>query len=188
MQLTSSMAALNSVENPSQLAFFRLNRLLDALGSGTITGFTVTHIGRGCVRGMGSRTDFSHISKLFDDTNMRSALYLFFHIALLNDFGSFALCMSDSLFGSAHCSTDSPSLFVVVYPHMCTEAIDISYYNVSRVSLFQNRESEWLRWWFVHGVYNNIRYLHCNEFNFSLFINRNVVHLQTLVKQNCRAC
>ena len=46
---------------------------------------------------------------------MRSGLYPFFHIALLNDFGSFALGMSDNLFESAHCSTASPSLSVVVY-------------------------------------------------------------------------
>ena len=68
------------------------------------------------MRGMGSRIEFSHISETFEDTKMRSGLYPFFHIALLNDFGSFALCMSDMLFESAHCSTDSPSLFVVVYP------------------------------------------------------------------------
>ena len=37
-----------------------------------------------------------------------------FHIALLNDFVSLPLCMSDRL--SAHCSTDSPSLFVEVHP------------------------------------------------------------------------
>ena len=59
---------------------------------------------------------FSHISKMFEDTKMRSGLYRFFHIALLNDFGSFALWMSDNLFESAHCSTASPSLSVVVYP------------------------------------------------------------------------
>ena len=81
------MAASNSVENPSQLALFRLKRLLDVVGCGTISGFTVTHIGRCCVRGMGSRTDFSHISKMFEDTKMRSGLYPFFHIALLKDFG-----------------------------------------------------------------------------------------------------
>ena len=54
---------------------------------------------------VGSRTDFSHI-ELFDVAN----------IALLNDFGSFALCMSDRLFDSAHSSTASPSLSVEVYP------------------------------------------------------------------------
>ena len=53
---------------------------------------------------------------MFEDTKMRSELYPFFHIALLNDFGSFALWMSENLFGSAHCSTASPSLSVVVYP------------------------------------------------------------------------
>ena len=108
------------------------------------------------MRGMGSRTDFTHISEIFDDTKMRSGLYPFFHIALLNDFGSFALGTSDRLFESAHCSTDSPSLFVVVYPQ-CTVNVEISYYNVRLVSLSQCRESEWLRWWFVHGVYKNIR-------------------------------
>ena len=48
-----------------------------------------------CVWGIGSITDLSHIFEMFGDANMRSGLYPFFHIALLNDFGSFALCMSD---------------------------------------------------------------------------------------------
>ena len=63
-----------------------------------------------------SRTDFSHISEMVEDKKVRSGLYPFFQIVLLNVFGSFALCMSDRLFQSVHCSTDSPSLFVVVYP------------------------------------------------------------------------
>ena len=45
MELTSLMAASNSVETPSHLAFLRLKRLLDVVGCGTIGGFTVTHIG-----------------------------------------------------------------------------------------------------------------------------------------------
>ena len=49
----------------------------------------------------------SHISEMFEDTKMMSGLYPFFHIALLNDFGSFALWMCDNLFESAHCSTAS---------------------------------------------------------------------------------
>ena len=53
---------------------------------------------------------------MFDDANTRSWLYHFSYIALLNDFGSFALCMSDRLFDSAHSSTASPSLSVEVYP------------------------------------------------------------------------
>ena len=110
------MAATNSVENLSQLAFFRLKCFLDVVGCGKITRFIATQIGRCCVRGMGSRTDFSHISELFDDTKMRSGLYPFFHIALLNGFDSLVLRMSDRRFESAHCSNDSPSLFVVVYP------------------------------------------------------------------------
>ena len=97
MELTSSMAASNSVENPFQLAFFRLKRILNVVGCGTITGFTVTHIGPCCVRGMGSTTDFSHISEMFNDTKMRCGLYPFFHIALFNDYSSFALIMSDRL-------------------------------------------------------------------------------------------
>ena len=43
-------------------------------------------------------------------------MYPFFHIALLNDFGRFALCMSDRLFDAAYSSTASPSLSVEVYP------------------------------------------------------------------------
>ena len=57
--------------------------------------------------GIGSRTDFSHIFEMFDDANMRSGLYPFFYISLLNDYGSFALCMSDRLFDSSHSSTAS---------------------------------------------------------------------------------
>ena len=57
----------------------------------------------------------THIQNV-EDTKMKSGLYPFFHIALLNDFGSYALCMSERMFEIAHCSTDSPSLFVVVYP------------------------------------------------------------------------
>ena len=110
------MASSKSVEKSSHLAFLRLKRLLNGVGCGTITGWTVTQIGRFCVQGIGSRTDFSHISEMFEDTKMRSGLYPFCHIALLNDFGSFALWMSDNLFESSHCSTASPSLSVVVYP------------------------------------------------------------------------
>ena len=99
------MASSKSIEKSSHLAFLGLKRLLNEVGCGTITGWTVTQIGRCCVRGIGSRTDFSHISEMFEDTKMRSGLYPFFHIALLNDFSSFALWMSDNLFESAHCST-----------------------------------------------------------------------------------
>ena len=74
---------------------------------------------------------------MFEDTKKRSGLYSFFHIALLNDFGSFALWMSDNLFESAHCSTASPSLSVVVYPQ---RAVEISYYDVRLDSLSQWRE------------------------------------------------
>ena len=97
--------------------------------------------------------EFSHIFDMLDDTRMRSGLYPFFHIALLNDFGSFASC--DRLFESTHFSTDYLSVAVCcgVSPE-CTVAVEISYYDVRLVSLSQYRESEWFRWWFVHGVYN----------------------------------
>ena len=98
MASTSSILLSRSAENPSQSAYFRLKHLLNVVGCATITGFTMTHIGRCCVWGIGSRTDFSHIFEMFDDANMRAGLYPFFHIALLNDFGSFTLCMSDRLF------------------------------------------------------------------------------------------
>ena len=113
---TSSMASSKSVEKLSHLAFLRLKRLLNRVGCGTITGWTDTEIGWCCVQGIGSRTNFSHISEMFEDTKIRSGLYPFFHIALLNDFDSFALWMSDNLFESAHCSIASPSLSFVVYP------------------------------------------------------------------------
>ena len=64
--------------------------------------------------------------------------------------------MSDRPFESAHCSTDFPSLCCGVSAE-CTVTIEISYYDVRLVSLSQCRESEWLRWWFVHGVYNNTK-------------------------------
>ena len=75
IELTYSMAVSNSVENPSQLVFFRLKCILDVVGCGTRTVFTVKYIGRCCVRRMGSRTDFSHIFEMFDDTKMRSGLF-----------------------------------------------------------------------------------------------------------------
>ena len=105
------MSSSKSVEKSSHLAFLGLKRLLNGAGCGTITGWTVTQIGRCCVRGgggIGSRTDFSHISEMFEDTKTR--------FALLNDFDSFALWMSDNLSESAHCSTASPTPSVVVYP------------------------------------------------------------------------
>ena len=52
---------------------------------------------------------------MFDDENMRSGLYPFFHIALLNYFGRFASSRSDRLFDSVHKST-ALSLLVEVYP------------------------------------------------------------------------
>ena len=116
MASTSSILLSRSAENPFQSAFFRLKRLLNVVGGATITGFTLTHIGQRCVWGIGSRTDFSHIFEMLDDANTRPGLYHIFHIALLNDVGSFALCMSDRLFDSAHRSTASPSLSVEVYP------------------------------------------------------------------------
>ena len=76
--------------------------------------------------GIGSRTDFTHIFEMFDDPNMRSGLYPFFHIAVLNDFGSFALCMSDRLFDSAHSFTASPLLLVEVYPQ-CVVAVEVEW-------------------------------------------------------------
>ena len=100
---------------PVPVSFLQV-KTSSVVGCGTIIGFTVTHIRRCCVGGLGSRTDFSHISEMVEDTKMRSGLYPFFHIALLNDFGRFALCMSDRLFEYAHYSTDSTSLFVAVYP------------------------------------------------------------------------
>ena len=133
MASTSSIILSRSAENPSQSAFFRLKRLLNVVGCPTITGFTLTQIAQCCVWGIGSRTDFSPIFEMFDDANMRSGLYPFFHIALLNDFGSFTLCMNDGLFDSAHSSTN---------------------YNIMHVSASKWREQELFSWWFVHGMYH----------------------------------
>ena len=115
MELTYLMAPSKSVETPSQLAFLRLKRLLGVVGCGTIVDFTAAQIGRCCVRGMVSRTDLSYISEMFDDRKMRSRLYPFGHIALLNDLGSLTVCMSGRLFESAHCSTYSRSLYIWIY-------------------------------------------------------------------------
>ena len=107
------------------------------------------------MRGMGFRTDFSHISEMFEDTRMKSGLYTFFHIALLIDFGSF-MCMSDMLFESAPLlHRFSVTVCCGVSPE-CTVAVEISY-TCEACFLSQCRESEWFRWWFVHGVYNNTR-------------------------------
>ena len=61
------------------------------------------------------QTSHTYLKCLTMQIIMRSWLYPFFHIALLNDFGSFVLCMSNRLFDSAHSSTASPSLSVEVY-------------------------------------------------------------------------
>ena len=103
--------------------------------------------------GIGSRTDFTHIFEMLDDENMKSGLYPFFHIALLTDFGSFALHMSDMLFDLAHSSTTSPSLSVEVYPQ--SVAVEVANYNMRHVSASKWREQELFSWWFVHGMYHN---------------------------------
>ena len=114
MTSTSSILLSNAAENPSQLPFFTLKRLLNVIGCTTITVFTRTLIEWCCVWVIGSRTDFSHIFEMFDDANMGSGLYPFFYISLFNAFGNFTLCMSDWLFDSAHRSTASLSLSVEV--------------------------------------------------------------------------
>ena len=74
------------------------------------------------------------------------------------EWASLVSCLVFSILAhtSLQISTDSLSLFVLVYHHrvMCLE---ISYYDVRLVSISQCRESKWFRWWFVHGVYNNTR-------------------------------
>ena len=86
---------------------------------------------------------------MVDDTKMGSRLNPFFHIALLNYLSSFMLYMSDGLFESAHLSI---AVCHGVSPK-CTVAVEkISYYIVRLLSLFQCMNSEWFRWWFVHGV------------------------------------
>ena len=87
---------------------------------------------------------------MFDDANMRSELYPFFRIAhaLLNDFESFALCMSDRLYDLAHRSTASPSLLVE-----SVVAVEFANYNMRHVSASRWREQELFSWWFVYGMY-----------------------------------
>ena len=41
-----------------------------------------------CVGLHESRTDFSHMFEMFDEANMMSGLYPFFHIARFNDFAA----------------------------------------------------------------------------------------------------
>ena len=82
--------------------------------------------------------------EMLDDENMRSGLYPFFHISLLNDFGSFALCMSDRLFDSSHSSTASPSLSVDqlrCIPRVCC-GFEVANYNMRHVSASKWREQE----------------------------------------------
>ena len=124
---TSSLLLSRSAENPFQPAFFRLKRLLNVVGCATITGFTLTQIGRCCVWGILSKTAFSHLFEMFDNANMRSRLYPFFHIALL--------------FDSAHSSTAARSLSVEVYPQR-------------HVSTSKWRDQELFSWWFVQGMYH----------------------------------
>ena len=45
---------------PIQFYFFRFNRLLNAVGRATSTGFTMTHMGRLLVRKIGSRLNRFH--------------------------------------------------------------------------------------------------------------------------------
>ena len=83
-------------------------------------------------------TDFSHTSEMFDDTKIRSRLYPFFHIALFNDFVSFALCTRDKLFESALLDRFT----IVVCCGVSSEGtvvVEISYYDVRLVSLSQSR-------------------------------------------------
>ena len=47
-------------------------------------------IGRCWVWGIGSRIDFPHMFPMLVEAKMRSGLYPFFHLALVNDFGSLA--------------------------------------------------------------------------------------------------
>ena len=49
--------------------------------------------------------------------------------------------MSDRLFDSAHSSTASPSLSVVVYPQ-CVVAVEVTNYNMRHVSASKWREQE----------------------------------------------
>ena len=58
------------------------------------------------------------MSAMLDDANMMYLLYPFFHLALLNDFVSFALWISVKLHESTHWSTAFPSSSVVVYPYV----------------------------------------------------------------------
>ena len=132
------MASSKSVEKSSNLAFLVLTRLLNGVCCGTITGWTVTHIWQCCVRGIGSRTDFSYIFEMFEDTKMRSGLYPFFHIALLHDFGCFALWMCDTL-NLPIARRFSVAIRCGVSPEG-TVAVEISYYDVRLDSLPQWRE------------------------------------------------
>ena len=74
-------------------------------------------------------------------TKMRSGLYPIFHIALLNDFSSFALWMSDNLFESVRFSV---AIRCGVSPEG-TVAVEIFNYDVRLDSLFQWRELERFR-------------------------------------------
>ena len=65
-----------------------LKRLPDGEGCTTIAYTDGTLL---CVYGIVFMTDFSQMLAILDDARMRSGLYPFFRIVLLNDFTSFAL-------------------------------------------------------------------------------------------------
>ena len=81
---TSSIRLSSSVEYPFQSDFLRLKRLLNVAGCATICGLASTPIRRCCVCGIGSMTDFLHMSEMLDYAKIRFVLYPFFHLALLN--------------------------------------------------------------------------------------------------------
>ena len=100
------------------VCFLQVEAFSKFAGCANVTGFTRTQIGRCCVCGIGYVADFSHMSAMLDDAKIMSGLYPFFHLALLIDFGSFALWICVKLHEFPHCSTAFPSLFVVAYPHV----------------------------------------------------------------------
>ena len=72
---TSSISLSSFVEYSFQSAFIILKRFLNVEGCATIKSFTCT---QWCVCGIGSMTDFSHMSTMLEDANMWSGLYHFF--------------------------------------------------------------------------------------------------------------
>ena len=134
MELTNLMATSKSVETPSPVIFLQVKMFLDVVVVGP--GLRSHREGDSVCTG----GDPEHIFHTFPKC-----------LTVCTDFCSFALCLSGTLFECAHCSTDLPSLFVVVYPQ---SGLWLLKYHITMCGLFPcpNAESEWFWLWFCTWI------------------------------------